>query len=240
MLKDIFYIFVPMESIQKKIETKIDQVKKGVLIFPVDFRGLGTATAINMALSRAVRKGKMQRLSHGIYYKPKIDPLFGELMPDPEIVAKVVAKKSRIRIIPTGAQALHLLGLTTQVPVRRIYLTNGEDRQIKIGKTLIEFKHTSPRKLALKGTLSSLVILSLMETGIEALGKNTLIKIKDILLKEKKSILQEDLKLAPARIYGFIVNLMTTDDRMDQPDRRPAKEVSSSGRNKKFLRKESN
>lgn len=204
-----------MESVQKNIEKKIGQFKKVELIFPTDFRGLGSTTAIKMALSRLVVKGRLRRLSHGIYYIPKVDALFGELLPDPEKVAQAIAKKEKIRIVPTGSQALHILGLTTQVPTKRVYLTDGDDRQIKMGKTFIEFKHTTPKKLAYQGKLSGLVILSLMEIGTESLSEEIRGKLKDILLQENRITLIRDLELAPARIYDLIINLITTgDDRM--------------------------
>jgi hypothetical protein len=79
---------------------------------------------------------------------PKIDPLFGAIYPIPEQVAEAIAKKEMVRIMPAGAYALHRLGLTTQVPTKLVYITDGENRQIKIGKTTIKFKATTPKKSA--------------------------------------------------------------------------------------------
>ncbi|WP_212006539.1 DUF6088 family protein [Chitinophaga sp. HK235] len=209
-----------MESVQKNIENRISRFKKGELIFPADFRGLGSTTAIKMALSRLTTKGKLRRLSHGIYYRPKMDALFGELYPNPEKVAQAVAQKEKVRIMPTGSEALHALGLTTQVPVRRIYLTDGENRQIKMGKTYIEFKHTTPKKMSYQGKLSSLIILALMEIGTESLSDEVLKKLKHLLLHENKSVLVKDLAMAPTRIYDFIIKLIAVgDDQMVKPDR---------------------
>ncbi|MBS0027583.1 DUF6088 family protein [Chitinophaga sp. 22321] len=208
-----------MESVQTNIEKQILRYKKGALIFPADFRGLGSIDAIKMGLSRLTAKGKLRRLSHGIYYVPKSDPLLGELYPSPEKVATTIARKEKVRIKPTGSQALHLLGLSTQVPTKLVYLTDGERRQIKMGNTLIEFKPTTPRKLAFAGELSSLVILALMEVGTQHLNKELGKKIKAILLQEEHKILARNLKMAPAQIYNYINNLLNEkNDWMVKPD----------------------
>ena len=77
-----------MENVHKHIEHSISRRKKGDLIFPTDFRAKGTQTAVKTALSRLSREGKLKRLAHGIYYVPKIDPLFGAVYPAPEEVAR--------------------------------------------------------------------------------------------------------------------------------------------------------
>src|SRR4051812_21147392 len=95
------------------IENILHRRKGGELIFPTDFRGKGTEDAIKKALSRLAQKGVLKRLSHGIYYIPKFDPVLGELRPGAEDVVKMLAKKEKIRVRPAGAYALHRLGLTT-------------------------------------------------------------------------------------------------------------------------------
>jgi hypothetical protein len=197
-----------MNSIHKQIEHSIAKRKRGDLIFPTDFREIGTQSAVKMALSRISREGKLKRLAHGIYYTSIIDPLFGALYPAPEEVAEVVAKKEKVRIKPSGAYALHRLGLTTQVPTRLVYITDGENRHIKIGKTIIRFKATTPKKMALEGELSSLVILALDELNPENIDSETERKIKEILKKEDPRRLKRNLSLTSARIHDYIIKLL--------------------------------
>ena len=195
-------------SISDVIERKIENYKGGNIIVQGDFRGIGAATAINMSLSRLADKGKIHRLAHGIYYKPKIDVLFGKLLPSPEDVAETIARKERIRIRPSGAYALHKLGISTQVPTKLVYLTDGQRRKINIGKTQINFKPTTARKMALKGSLSSLVIQALEELGTSNIQENVQAKLKDYLLKESSQNLKHDLAIAPAHIHDFILKLL--------------------------------
>ena len=197
-----------MENVHKHIEHSVSRRKKGDLIFPIDFRGKGTQYAVNAALSRLSREKKLKRLAHGIYYVPKIDPLFGAVFPAPEEVAEAIAKKEKVRIKPAGAYALHRLGLTTQVPTKLVYITDGENRQIRMGKTVIRFKATTPKKMSLEGQLSSLVILALDELDIKNIDADTAKKIRALLEKEDTGQLNRNLALTSARIHDYITKLL--------------------------------
>lgn len=203
-----FLIFVTMDNVHKHIQHSVLRRKKGDLIFPSDFRSKGTQPAVKTALSRLSREGTLKRLAHGIYYVPKIDPLFGAVYPSPEEVAEAIAKKEKVRIKPAGAYALHRLGLTTQVPTRLVYITDGENRQIKIGNTVINFKATTPKKMSLQGQLSSLVILALDELNPKNIDSDTGRKIKELLQQEDTAKLKRNLSLTSARIHDYIVKLL--------------------------------
>jgi hypothetical protein len=196
-----------MASAHGQIEQVIKHRRKGDLIFPTDFRGLGTEGAIKMSLTRLNKEGVIDRLGHGIYLMPKTDPVFGKIAPAPEDIAYAIAKKEKIQIKPAGAYALHKLGLTTQVPTKLVYLTSGTAKEIKIGKTLIKFKSTTPKKLAMKGQYSSLIVQALEELGTENIDTKTEMRIKELLLKEDPKMLKEDLQLAPAKINDYLVKL---------------------------------
>jgi len=197
-----------MISVQQHISTQLSKKKPGDLIFPTDFRGSGTEVAIKQALSRLAKTGTVARLAHGIYFIPKTDSLLGKVHPSPEDVAKMLAKKEKVNIRPAGAYALHKLGLTTQVPTKLVYITDGPPRLIRIGKTTIQFKATTNKKLATKGTTSSLLIQALEELNLQELDNKKKQKILELLKKEKPKILKHDLTIAPARINDFIVNLL--------------------------------
>lgn len=194
------------QSAHSQITRKIGLLKPGSLVFPSDFRGLGTEIAIKNALSRLARENKIDRIAHGIYLLPQYDPKFGKLQPSLEKIANVIARREHIRIKPAGAYALHKLGLSTQVPMKQVYITDGSPKRIKVGKGTIEFKATTAKKLALKGPISSLIIQALEELDPKdlALDDNLTNRILTLLLQEKPKLLAYDLKLAPARISDYI------------------------------------
>ncbi len=197
-----------MEKTHSYIETIISKKRKGELIFPTEFRGKGTESAIKKALSRLASKGTIKRLAHGIYYVPKSDPVLGELRPGADEVVKMLARKEKIKVRPAGAYALHRLGLTSQVPTKLVYITDGHARQFKLGKLAIKFKATTPKKLATKGKISSLLIQALEEIGTEKIDPVTENKIAMLLMKEVPQTLKSDLSLAPSKVNDYIVNLL--------------------------------
>jgi len=200
-----------MQPTHTSIDSLISKSKPGKLVFPTDFRGMGTEDAIKKALSRLTAKGKLNRLAHGIYYVPTVDPIFGVVYPAAEDVANMIAKKEKVKIKPAGAYALHKLGLTTQVPTKLVYITDGVSRNLKVGKTTIRFKATSNKKLSTKGKISGLLIQALEELDINTIDNKTKLKIKQLLKNEDPRILKHDLGLASAQVNDYIVNLLKED-----------------------------
>ena len=80
-------------------------------------------------------------------------------------MAQAISKRDKARILPTGIYALNQLGLSTQIPLNLVYLTDGSPRKINVGKRTIQFKKTTPKNLALKGGISKLVVQALKEIG---------------------------------------------------------------------------
>lgn len=188
---------VSEDSIQTLLKEVISQKPPGKILFPSDFLALGSASAIHMALSRLVKKKALTRLGKGIYVKPQTDPVIGTVLPSLDAIAHAIAEKERVIIRPTGSHALNKLGLSTQVPMKVIYLTNGSRRRIKIGRGVITFEPTTPKNLAAKNELVFLAIQSLIELG----PTGTTQKVIDILTEKLGYIpitaLREDAKYAP-------------------------------------------
>lgn len=197
-----------MNKVHEEIEKRFIKRKRGYLFLLSDFRGLGTEAAIKMALSRLSKQGKVKRLAKGVYVVPKVDSVIGKILPSMEEIAEFIARKSKVKIKPAGAFALHKLGLTTQVPTRLVYITDGAARQIRIGKAIIKFKPTTPKKLSLEGKLSSLIIQALEELGIDQIDADTTMRIRELLKQEKEDKLIRDMKLAPAKISDFLYKLL--------------------------------
>ena len=152
-------------SIDKQILTKAKKAKRGSLFFIDDFLVFSNYKAISKALERLVNKNEIIRIARGIYALSVIDPILGEIKPSTEDIAKAIAKKERARIIPSGALSLNALGLSSQVPMNVVYLTDGSPRKISLGKRSILFKKTSAKNLILRGEISTLVIQALKEIG---------------------------------------------------------------------------
>jgi len=193
------------ESISSQIENKIKRSKPGQIILPSDFKDLGTSTAIRKTLSRLVDQKVLVRMGQGVYVIPIHDKLFGEVLPSMEEIAASLAEKEHVKIMPTGQYALNKIGLSNQVPMKMVFLTNGTKKNITIGKSSIVFQPTTTKKLAMMGSISSLLFLGLEELDLNRLTESELEKIIDLLKKEDQNNLKHDLKLAPARISDFVI-----------------------------------
>ena len=193
-----------MKSVESKIVEAIKKIPKGNLIFPEDFQELGTSEAVRLALHRLEKDTTITRVAQGIYVRPKTNKYIGKLTPTAEEVAEAIAKRDRIRTLPTGSYALNALGLSTQIPMKIVLLTDGSPREIKVGKRTIKFKKTTPKNLSAKGDISKLVIQALKEIGINNQTPTEEARIVELLKKEDTKNLIHDIKIAPVWIQKIM------------------------------------
>ena len=186
-----------MQGVEYKIERSIKARAAGSLLLPDDFTDKGSADSIRKALQALKDKGLIKVVAHGIYVRPKMNLYIGEVLPTAEEVAQAIAKRDKIRLVPTGAYSLHALGLSTQIPLKLVFLTDGAARTIKVGKRTIKLKKTTPKNLLAKGKISSLVIQALREIGKDKVRPGELKQIIQLLKKEDLQLLKHDIKLAP-------------------------------------------
>jgi predicted transcriptional regulator of viral defense system len=197
-----------MQSIHNQIITIIKKRRKGNIIFANDFKEFGSGDAIRQVLSRLCKEDFIVRLSTGIYLYPKISKQIGMVFPSIEDIAKAIAKREKARLIPTGVYALNRLGLSTQVPMKVVFLTDGAPRVIKVGKkATVKFKKTVAKHLACKGEISTLVIFALKEIGKGNVNESELQRIKEALAYEKQENIRHDATLAPEWISEIMIKL---------------------------------
>lgn len=191
-------------SIHKQIENRIKKGGKGSIIFPADYSEIGSAEAVKKVLLRLEHQGFLQRLAFGIYLYPKKSKLLGSLTPGLEEIAKAIAERDAARIVPTGVYALNRLGLSTQVPLNVVYLTDGASRKVRVGKRFIRFKKTSPRNLAAIGPISRLVIQALKAIGMGKVEPHEERRILEVLKNEKIENIKNDILFAPEWIKKIL------------------------------------
>ena len=128
------------QSIDKKLLNRIYGHGRGWVFTPNDFSDLGSRDAVASALKRYRQSGHIRRLARGLYDYPRTDPDLGILTPSPDAIARALAGRDAVRLQPSGAYAANLLGLSTQVPMKIVYLTDGPSRTVRIGKKQIILK----------------------------------------------------------------------------------------------------
>ncbi|MBP1616581.1 MAG: hypothetical protein H6Q14_408 [Bacteroidetes bacterium] len=198
-----------MQSIDDKIVCYIQKCGRGKMIFVSDFVRYGESRAVNKALERLVLSEIIIRVAKGIYFYPKIDKSFGlgVLYPSLETIAEAIAKRDKAKIIPAGAYALNRLGLSEQVPMNLVFLTDGSPRNIKIGNGKgIKFIRTAPKNLAYKNRLVMLIVIALKQITEKKVTDEHIDHIKQLLQNESKESVMNDLALMPQWIRTIIRN----------------------------------
>lgn len=193
-----------MQDTKNRILTKIKKARRGTLFFASDFQSIVDQKTASTILRRMAKSGELQRIATGIYACPREDKIIGIVMPTADDIALAIARRDKARIMPTGEYALYKLGLSMQMPMNIIYLTDGPARKVKLKNQTIVFKRTSPKKLSAIGEISKLVIQALQSIGKDNVTQEELIKIRKLIKKEEPYRLKHDMKNAPMWIRTLL------------------------------------
>src|SRR6202049_5335636 len=152
-----------MPDLTVKVLKRVKAASPGAAFTPKAFGDLGNRAAVDQALSRLTKAGKIRRISRGVYDIPKTHPTLGPLSPDPDAVARAIAAQAGYRLQPTPARAANVLGLSSQVPAHIVYLIDGSSRKITVGNQIIHFKHAGPRALLGAGSPAGVALQAIRE-----------------------------------------------------------------------------
>ncbi len=201
------------QSIEQKIVNQIYGKGRGWTFSPKDFSLLGSRQAIDLSLHRLLKKGTIRRVMRGLYDYPGFSSFLNrELSPDIDQAARAIARKFGWYIQPSGPAALNLMGLSTQVPGRFVYLSNGPDRSYKIGKTLLQFQHTVLKDGAFKIRESSILVQGLRSLGQENITAEVISDIKEWLNHSLQSKILKETTITTGWIYQAIRQVCEEDN----------------------------
>lgn len=194
-----------MQSINNKAIFRIYGRGRGWAFSSNDFIEDFTRSQIDYALSELCREGKIRRVCRGIYDYPKFsEVLKQELSPDFDQVAQAFARKFNWRIQPSGDAALNLLGLSTQVPGRLVYLSDGPNRQYDIGNYTLEFKKSALKDVGFKYRESGLIVQALKALGQERVDGSVIAKLRKQLDETACKRVLKDTVTATGWVYEAI------------------------------------
>ena len=200
------------KNIDSKVVCRIYGHGRGWVFTPNHFKDLGSRDAVASALKRHKQSGLIRQLARGVYDYPKIDPELGLLEPSIDDIAQALAGRDATRLQPSGAYAANLLGLSTQVPTKIVYLTDGRSRMVQIGKRQITLKQTTPRNMATAGRISGLVIQALRHLGSRHVDAAIIEAVKKRLSASDRKRLLADIRHAPAWIADIIRKVAAEDE----------------------------
>jgi len=184
-------------SISKEISKRIKGLKRGKPFRSKRFLELGSRAAVDQALWRLVKAGKIVRIKGGVFVKPEENPYVGQVLPGAEEVAKYLAGQSGNKIEINGADAARRFGFTTQVSSQSIFLTDGPSRKYRLGNEEVRLKHVAPRKVALAGSPAGEALSALWYLGSNEVTPRTFEYIEGQLPREEFSSLVKKQEVMP-------------------------------------------
>ncbi|MDG0024722.1 DUF6088 family protein [Trinickia sp. Y13] len=175
-------------SVPDRIMRRARGTGRGGVFTPSDFLDVAARAAVDQALSRLVKNGKLRRLARGLYDFPKVHPKLGQLSPTPDDVAQALARETGSQVQISGARAANALGLTTQVPARSTYLTNGPSRRVVLGKRIVDLRHASPKHLIAPGSAAGTVVQALRHVGPVRAADVVKVAARQLSANDKKTL----------------------------------------------------
>ena len=136
-----------MRSLPKRIMEHAEALPEATPICPGALLHLGKRAAVDQALSRLARAGKLMRICRGLYMR-RIKTPFGWCGP---VIGQALRNLSALWgevFVPGGGSAANRLGLTTQNPLREVYLTSGRSRRLRFSGITVELRHAPRWQLA--------------------------------------------------------------------------------------------
>ncbi len=201
---------------QKIVEKRILSLKDGEIFFLEYFiEVVPDRNTIRVILYRLVEKGLIKRLAQGIFTKPKFSQLLNRsIIPDADQIAHAIARRDKARIIYAGNMALNILGLTTQVPMKVAYYTDGYPRKITLYDSReVIFKVGSPKLFSYKHESIQLVVIGLKQIGKRRLEDFENNRIQFSLRAIDPVMYAEDRALIPDWIDKILLPMISEEDR---------------------------
>lgn len=177
--------------VAQQIKHKIQHFEKGVVFSSRDFLELGNRAAVDKTLSRMVHKGEIERAARGLFFRPIKNRFVGNVPVKVENVLEIISQQNGELIQVHGAEAARQLKLSTQMPTKSVFYTNGSSRKIKVGNKEVQMIHTSnQRKLQHAGTKIGLAISALWYLGRKLVTPSVIITLKASLTDEEFATLK--------------------------------------------------
>ena len=166
-------------STTEAIRTRIRSLPKGKPFTTSRFANCGPRGAVDRALSRIVHEGKIERLSRGVFVRPRKNRFVGNVVPGVFEVVQAIARNNSETVQIHGAEAARRLGLSTQVPTTPVFHTSASSRSVRIGNIAVKMIHTSNRRrLQFAGETAGLALSALWYLGKDNVTPETVAKIE--------------------------------------------------------------
>ncbi|WP_369024452.1 DUF6088 family protein [Mycoplasma sp. 06067-C1-B144P-99-0482-3] len=192
-------------SYLSQIQNRIDHFEPAKIFISQDFSDIASNETVRRTLNKLVEEEKIKRIINGFYYNPTYIELIHEYEPfEVEELAYSIARKYNWEIAPFGIACLNILGLSTQVPARIIFVSSGKNKIYNIDGWIIEFKKVSNKEICNMSWTTKIVIQAIKEIGKDKLTKKDIRIIRNNLSVLEKQNLLKEAKYTTTWIFDYI------------------------------------
>lgn len=193
---------------RKDLKVRIEGQDAESVFFVSDFLDISSDKEISKMLSELEVQGVVKRLAKGVYCKPKMTR-FGPLYPEVRTIVEAVAQRDHAQVLPSGATAANMLGLSEQVPMKYTFITSGSSRVLTVGNQEVRLRRAVPRHFAYRTRLAALIVQALKSTGEENVGPEELSALKRVMdANPEKEAFRQDVQQMPIWIKKIINGLL--------------------------------
>ena len=194
-------------GIDKDILKRLNE--QNIKVFTInDIIDLGSYDNLRKILERMTKSGILRRLIRGVYEIPKYNKTFNMIAP-PSIdeIAKALARNFNWDIYPSGNYALNILGVSTQIPSKYIYISSGPNRKYEYQGNIIVFKHATLKETNSFSYITNIVIQAFKELGKDNITDDIIKLICQKFSSDEINLICEEAKKTTIWIYQNILRL---------------------------------
>jgi len=196
--------------ISDKILARIYGNGRGTVFTPKDFQDLASRDNIKTTLRRLTEEGTIRRLLRGVYEYPEFSRFMNApASPNPDSIARAIARTHGWTLQPEGNTALNLLGLSTQIPAHWQYFSDGPTKRIEWSGGKLLFKHRTNKETTLLSHETALVVQALKTLGQDRVDDEVLATLSKRMTTKALAIAIREAKYVTAWVYAVLKRLAT-------------------------------
>jgi len=194
--------------------TRIYGYGRGNVFTPKDFLDFTSYDNAQKTLARLAKQGMIRRLMRGVYEYPAYSKLLNApASANPDGIARAIARAHGWTIVPSGNTALNLLGLSTQVPAKWEYFSDGPTKTYKWSGGKLAFKHRANKETTSLSPKTALLVQALKTLGEDNIDRSTLATLRKRLDEKDRKRAVKEARYATSWIYEIIKRLVTESER---------------------------
>jgi hypothetical protein len=192
----------------KQILARIYGTGRGGVFTPKDFLDLASHEAVRQTLARLAEEGTIRRLMRGVYDYPAFSRLLNApTSPDPDAIARAIARAHGWTILPSGETALNLLGLSTQVAAQWQYFSDGPSKKYEWGGGTLVLKHRTNKETTVLSPKTALLVQALKTLGEKRIDHSVIATLNTKFDTKEQARAVREARYVTSWVYEIIKRL---------------------------------